>query len=276
MSLWALCGLTACGGGGGGTPDPQATAVFTAADVIDVRTLTGADAPTETGAENHARRQAQEPREGWNGRRGIVLSSGTATTQRDREFEAFAKAFSDTYEDASLRRTILSKHGLTTHGASGNDSDDRVMGMTMDDAGVAVFTTEAFQEGTGIYVRTDVNESGTRPTLRTNATWTGLMLGADRDSLGLLQGDAELTYDFTDQTMDVRFEDIINLNTAAQYDKDSEAFLTIRVGSNGQWKTPAGERYLEGSFAGSEHQEAVGLFWTREMIGTFGAKTATQ
>ena len=274
MSLWALWGLTACGGGGGGTPSPQAEAVFSPTTAASVRTETGAAAPRETGAENHARRQGQDRAE-WNGRRSIVLA-GTATTQQNQAFEAFVAAFSDTYDDASLRQTILSKHELTTHGASGDDPDGRVMGMTMADAGMAVFTTKAFQGDSGIYVRTDVNESGTRPTLSANATWTGLMLGADRDSLDLLQGDAELTYDMSDQTMDVRFTDIINLDKLEPYKKDSEAFSNIAVDSTGQWKTAEGERYLEGSFAGSEHQEAVGLFWTPDMTGAFGAKTAVQ
>ena len=46
----------------------------------------------------------------------------------------------------------------------------------------------------------------------------------------------------------------------------------ISVGADGNWRDRDSQRYVEESFAGSGHAEAVGLFWTPDMTGAFGAK----
>ncbi len=107
------------------------------------------------------------------------------------------------------------------------------------------------------------------------ATWTGLMLGADRESLDLLQGDARIEYDLGEGQVDVRFTDIVNLDREGAYSVPREAFVNIGVDPDGTWATPEGPRHIEGAFAGDGHEEAVGLFWTPDMMGAFGARKPT-
>lgn len=49
--------------------------------------------------------------------------------------------------------------------------------------------------------------------------------------------------------------------------------MEIGVGAAGSCRDGDGQRYVKGSFVGSGHAEAVGLFWTPEMTGAFGAKS---
>ena len=279
-ALAALCLLAACGfvGGGSGAPpaesganggDPQrrAAPLFDDAKAADLQTLTDSGPPNETAARNDARRRAQEPRAGWEGRRAVAPGPVAAA------LGDFAVTFSETYEDVSLRNPILSKHGIVTHGAKAGDG--RFVGATMESAGFAVLVSEGPGGGDGIYARTDHDPSGSVPEASasaTTATWTGLMLGADRDSLDLLQGDATLTYDFGDREVDVRFANIVNLDRGEAHSTVSVGFAGIAVDADGRWESRDGGRYVEGGFAGSGHAEAAGLFWTPGMAGAFGAK----
>lgn len=269
-ALAALCLLAACGGAGSPAPDipgtgdgtqRMASPLFGDAKAAALRALADSAPPGETAARNDARRRAQD-RTGWEGRRAV--SPGTVA----EALEGFAVRFSDTYGDVSLRNPILSKHGIVTHGAKAGDG--RFVGATMESAGFAVLVSEGLGGGDGIYARTDLDPSGTAPT--ESATWTGLMLGADRDSLELLQGDATLGYDFGEREVDVRFANIVNLDRGEAHSTVSVGFAGIAVDADGRWESRDGGRYVEGGFAGSGHAEAAGLFWTPGMAGAFGAR----
>jgi len=244
----------------GTDPQPQAQPLFTASEADALRTLTKADPPGETAQENDARRREQD-RTGWLGR---------ASPASPDALEDHVVAFSAKHDDVLLRQTILAKHGLVVHGAQADGT--RSIGTTLAHAGLAVVTTANPPPGSGgdgIYVRTDVSPSGSPPDA--TATWTGLMLGADRASQALLQGDAAITYDFGDQDVTVNLTAIMNLDDAKPYRIPTETFPNIPVTADGTWALdPNGERYAEGRFAGPVHQEAVGLFWTPAMTGAFG------
>ncbi len=282
-ALAALCLLTACGsstggpvgsGGGGGPPGggmeegKRAEALFDAAKAASLRTLTQSMPPPETAAENDRRRRAQD-RDGWQGRRATLLQGASSGEGDNAALEGFVVTFSDRYDDVSLRNPLLFKGDIVVHGAMADGT--KFLGATMDHAGFAVFATEDYRDG-GIYARTDFDMSApdVSSTPGGTATWTGLMLGADRDSLELLQGDADIQYDLGDRQVDVRFTGIVNLDKGVAYSKPEEAFLDIDVAPDGTWATPEGPRHVEGAFAGRE--EAVGLFWTPDMMGAFGAK----
>ncbi len=263
-ALAALCLLAACAGspapdisGTGGRASP----LFTEGEAETLRGLTGSAPPNETAAENDARRRAQD-RTGWKGRRAVAPGPVADA------LEDFAVTFSDTYEDASLRNPILSRRGIIVHGAEAGDG--RFVGATMESAGFAVLASEGLPGGDGIYARTDLEPSGTAPPA--SAAWTGLMLGADRDSPALLQGDARIAYDFGKGSVDVSFTNIVNLDAREPHSVPTEEFPGIGVDADGSWRDGGGQRYVEGSFAGSGHAEAVGLFWTPGMAGAFGTK----
>ena len=258
--------LTACGGGGEGSPTTprEARALFTPAAAVALQALTGAAPPGETAGENDARRRAQD-RDGWAGRR--ILDPATATV-----LDRTVPDFSARHADVSLRRTILARHGLVVHGAQDAAGTVRSFGTTLVHAGLAVTTTPD-----GIHARTDFDASGTRPDA--GATWTGLMLGADRARRALLQGDAAITYDFGAGVVDVRFAGIVNLDDREPYTTPAVSFTAVPVGDDGRWVTPEGARslrYVEGRFAGPGHEEAAGLFWTPAMVGAFGARRGAE
>ncbi len=259
--------LTGCGGGSGdpGGDETRAKALFTPEKTVQLRDRTGAAPPNESAAQNDARRRAQD-RTGWVGR--------SAASTEMTALDGFVADFSATTAPVSLRRPLLARHGIIVHGAqdtTNRDAPTRYLGAALEQAGIATLTTRAI--GTGaIWLRADIHPSGTRPAA--TATWEGLMLGADRDSLNLLQGEATLTYDFATPDITIRFTDIINLDQATPYRVRDETFADIAVTDDGSWATPArnAPRYLEGQFAGTAHGEAAGLFWTPDMMGSYGAR----
>ena len=266
LALATLALLTACGGGGGGTGSgttQQAAALFDAGEAVALQTLTSATPPSETATANDARRRAQGRRIGWTGRR--------ASDPDVSATEAAAVDFSRDHADVSLRQTLLAKYGLVVHGAQDAEATVRSIGTTLTHAGLATVTlTDHPTADDGIYVRTDARNAGSTPDA--SATWTGLMLGADRTSRALLMGDAAITYDFGDQTVDVNFTGIVNLDTAAPHTTRAESFPAIPVAPDGRWALDStAPRHIEGRLAGDGHQEAIGLFWTPAMLGAYGA-----
>ena len=90
--------------------------------------------------------------------------------------------------------------------------------------------------------------------------------GAGADTLVFAPG-ATLSATSSADKIDLSaFAGIVNLDSGVS--KPEEAFLDIDVAPDGTWATPEGR--IEGAFAG--HEEAVGLFWTPDMTGAFGAK----
>ncbi len=268
-ALAALLLLAACGGGapsptGDGDPKPEeALPLFGPDALVRIRTLTESRGPGEDADGNDRRRRAQEPRTGWKGR----FTTGPEAVA-DAPEEA-AVAFSATYREASLRHPVLSRNGITVHGARAPGTEgQRFIGATMDHAGFAVFA--GTDPGGGIYVRTDLDPAPGGPA--ESATWTGVMLGADRAGRDLLMGDAEIEYDFADREVDVRLTRIVNLDAEKAHSTPMVKFTDIAAGADGRWEDRDGRRYVEVGLAGPGHAEAAGLFRTPDMTGAFGAK----
>ena len=108
-------------------------------------------------------------------------------------------------------------------------------------------------------------ESGSNPASG-SATWTGLMVGLDqRSPRQAVNGQAALTYDFGDNTVDVNFT---NLTGPRTYSDLSWSDLDVR---NGRFGGGSDSNSLSGTFYGDDHNEVGGVFERSQLIGAFGA-----
>ena len=116
--------------------------------------------------------------------------------------------------------------------------------------------------------------SGANPVSGTG-TWTGVAMGIDLNQLlskpGMLQGDAEITYDFDDQSVDVMLDNFANLATGAALDRTMEwSDIAAQDGLFSHGGQFDGE-YVQGAFYGSYHEEVGGVFKSGSIAGSFGA-----
>ena len=118
-----------------------------------------------------------------------------------------------------------------------------------------------------------------------SATWTGLMVGApisDRaeDRSSFLQGDASLTYDFADTSLDASFTGIRNIVTKADHSVRRLRFDDIPVSDDGRFHgyelKPGIRKEIAGGFYGPGHAETAGILEYVEagegIVGSFGAR----
>ena len=117
--------------------------------------------------------------------------------------------------------------------------------------------------------------SGTNP-VEGNATWEGVMVGgkiSDTPEIGdPLRGDATLTFDFADATLDVTFTNVRTLSIArepATYDDMTWENLAVR---DGRFGGGFDEPTIEGRFYGPNHEEVGGIFQRNRIVGAFGAQ----
>ena len=111
-------------------------------------------------------------------------------------------------------------------------------------------------------------ETGATPAAGT-ATWSGAVTGFDAD--GWVYGDASLTVDFTDTTVDVAFSGLVGLTEAAPtYDVAAWTDLPL---VDGAFQDVDSTRSIEGSFYGPAGEEAGGVFFDvgEGVGGAFGA-----
>jgi hypothetical protein len=118
-------------------------------------------------------------------------------------------------------------------------------------------TVFAFSTGT---------ESGSNP-VSGSATWNGLMVGLDKTTpTQAVNGQATLTYDFSDQALDV---DLTNISGPGTYGNISWDNLAVQ---NGRFGGGNDSNSLSGSFYGPNHEEVGGVFERNQLIGAFGAQ----
>ena len=116
-----------------------------------------------------------------------------------------------------------------------------------------------------------------------DATWTGVMVGtpaqgANQDNI--LQGDARLTYDMSEQTINAHFSKIVDLDRQAAHSVVDVRFANVRVdrfgryhnGSNADRISGSVGNLLNGAFFGDDHAETAGVFEKDGIIGAYGAK----
>ena len=257
LALAAAGFLTACGGGGGDDTASE-TALFDAETASRLQALTNAGPPEEITEEEAARREAQDRR----GRQTWSSPDSNDNGERLREL-----AF-DHWSDAKWHG-ILSKGGITLEG--NRAGSNRALRIDMDHAEFYVFTTEAL--GGGISAATYGVATGSAPTA--SGTWRGLMIGATKDDRrDLLQGDAEISFDFSDTTIDASFTGIVNMDLMAAHSVSAVTFSDVPVAADGFWEQGNNDtpNLIQGGFAGPGHEEAGGNFWTPDMTGSFGGQ----
>jgi len=106
--------------------------------------------------------------------------------------------------------------------------------------------------------------SGSNP-MTGSAEWTGLVVALDRTAPDqAVQGQAALTYDFGDNTLDALFS---NLRGARAYNDLSWTDLAV---TNGRFSQGGGANSIDGTFYGAEHEEIGGVFERSNLVGAFG------
>lgn len=106
--------------------------------------------------------------------------------------------------------------------------------------------------------------SGSNP-MTGSAEWMGLVVALDRTAPDqVVQGQATLTYDFDDNTLDALFS---NLRGAHTYSDLSWTDLAV---TNGRFNQGSGANSIDGTFYGDEHKEVGGVFERSNLVGAFG------
>ena len=110
--------------------------------------------------------------------------------------------------------------------------------------------------------------SGTNP-LSGPLTWTGAMTGLDRlaDEDPLI-GDAMITFDLDDQTLDLALTNIVTFDTGRKHDDLNWNGLSV---TGGHFTEGAAGDSITGYFYGPNHEEVSGVFERRDIVGAFGA-----
>ena len=163
-------------------------------------------------------------------------------------------------------------------------------GAWMEDVGFSVEKTDFRQaiDFTGTGGRTNlfatvIGRNANRPTGSGTASWSGLMVGMpyrlnDQHFGKNLVGRAAVDYDFSDNTFDARFFNIIFTTEVALYPVQELNFEDIAVDSSGLFKSPkdlgdeppgALDR-IEGGFFGTNNM--AGTFNSSGIVGAFGVK----
>lgn len=113
------------------------------------------------------------------------------------------------------------------------------------------------------------NATGTNPVLSGNATWRGGMVGGSVGSdRNLVRGDATLTLDVAQMSMDVAFTGVRNVDTGQSRADMMWDGLAV---TNGTFGTDRQGNSIQGRFYGSNHEEVGGIFERDQIIGAFGA-----
>ena len=267
LALAALGFLAACGGGDtateGGTvpetPELPETALFSAETASRLQMLTNAGPFEGLTDEERESRDAQD-RMG----RPPISWLDDPTDERHDTIKDLALGH---WEDVRWSG-VLTKNGVKLFGS--RSGGDRALSGGMDHAHFSVFTTEAL--GGGIAAGAWGVPTGSAPAA--GATWRGLMIGAAKnDGRDLLQGDAEISFDFDDMTVDASFTNIVNLDRMAAHSGPPVDFMGVLVSADGTWARGDNDtpEFIRGGFAGRRHEEAAGYFWTPDMMGSFGA-----
>ena len=114
--------------------------------------------------------------------------------------------------------------------------------------------------------------TGTNPVSGT-ASWTGVMVGADVSALTtrghVIQGDAEITVDFSNTNVDVTFTNIYDLDAGIRH--GDMGWSSIRM-ANGAFGAGSDGNSIEGRFHGPAHEEVGGIFERNLILGAFGAR----
>ena len=116
--------------------------------------------------------------------------------------------------------------------------------------------------------------AGTRPALlRTfEMVWRGVLIGSSANGYLPLQGDATLTYDDADGSVDAVFSDIYDLVNRRPHSVSRVRFDNVPVRLDGTFDAGVGGNRIAGGFYGPDHLESVGAMEQLGIVGSFGAR----
>ena len=107
-----------------------------------------------------------------------------------------------------------------------------------------------------------------------SATWEGATVASMKDDRTFILGDAEITVDFTDTTVDLEFRNWRNLDNQALSSMDAITYDNLTL-TDGAFEGFGGEQ-VEGRFYGTDHAEVGGFFNTMDVTGAFGGRRQTE
>ena len=291
MPPLVVTGLVACGGGGGGTSNIRALAV----DADSARTLVGGETLTMTPAEIRDRygeliRTSDSlllsdiplfTDEGaldriqtrCSGSRCTLIGAdsdivGLSDFSNDADYEPVmtdrgvslaqgTARFSDQVEDYEIEGEELGYGGWMDYSGFGVEWAS----FSIDDIPVDAVLSYSVGQATG-----------TNPVSGT-ASWTGVMVGADVSALTtrghVVQGDAEITVDFSNRNVDVAFTNIYDLDAEASHSDIEWSDIPM---ANGAFDAGSDGNSIEGRFHGPAHEEVGGIFERNLILGAFGAR----
>ena len=127
--------------------------------------------------------------------------------------------------------------------------------------------------GTGFAVAYSLGDAtGTTPAFG-DATWTGTMVGGDTSLTAnrgnRIMGDATLTFDLPQSTLDVTFTNIRDIDAGRPHAHITWQNIPVTSGS---FSTGFIGNSINGRFYGRNHEEVGGIFERNQIAGAFGAK----
>ena len=176
------------------------------------------------------------------------------------------------------------RHGITlleaqadVREATPGTPDMRSLGAWMDHSGFVFSHALSVEEGwetTWRYGLAGGDLSGTRPVpVRDfDLVWRGAMLGSSAHGYLPLQGDAVLTYDSGDGSLDAVFSDIYDLANRRPHSVSRVRFDNVPVRLDGTFDAGVPGNRIAGGFYGPDHRESVGVMEQLGIVGSFGAR----
>ena len=176
------------------------------------------------------------------------------------------------------------RHGITlleaqadVREATPETPDMRSLGGWMHHSGFVFSHALAVDDGwetTWRYGLAGGDLAGTRPVPLRNfeMVWRGVLIGSSVNGHLPLQGDATLTYDVGDASMDAVFSDIYDLVNRRPHSVPRLRFDNVPVRVDGTFEAGVGGAHIAGSFYGPHHLESVGTMEQLGIVGSFGAR----
>ena len=140
------------------------------------------------------------------------------------------------------------------------------------------YASFSFGNATGMDPQFTAEQQQTRGS---NLRWEGVMVGTNTETGHILQGEVLMDYVNSDlAVLDlIRFNKVKNLTTGAAVTfgsgqrNDELAFTAITLNNSGNFEKTTGGDSIKGSFYGTGHEAAAGIFnsGTHNIIGAFGA-----
>ncbi|MBC6408622.1 MAG: transferrin-binding protein-like solute binding protein, partial [Rhodobacteraceae bacterium] len=222
---------------------------------------------------------------------GIALEADGETTSLTLSSPSAGLIYNPTQIADEDRSTVLYRHtasGLDLLESRQRDAARRAFGSWMKNASFAVITgvepDPEFDSDSGIdgsvsYAYAAGDQTGSNlASYIGSATWEGVMVATTRigDGAGhILQGDASLQWAGDDNTLDIAFANIVNIDReGADHTFTSFSFEDVPVAAEGTYavaEVDGNGRSLAGAFYGPTHEEAAGIFEASGLVGSFGA-----